>query len=75
MGHHTFDADGADKLERPERRYRFFSFEELLWALALSPEDTVADLGSGTGFFTDDIAPHPTFSTSSRLTTLFSAER
>src|SRR5699024_4662304 len=58
MGHHTFDADGADKLERPERRYRFLSTEELLWALALSPADTVADLGSGTGFFTDDIAPH-----------------
>jgi len=58
MGHHTFDADGADKLERSERRYRFFSLEELLWALALSPADTVADLGSGTGFFTDDIAPH-----------------
>lgn len=58
MGYHTFDADGADKLEDPERRYRFLSAEELLWALALSPEDTVADLGSGTGFFTDDIAPH-----------------
>ena len=58
MGHHTFDADGADKLERPERRYRFLSTEELLWALALSSEDTVADLGSGTGFFTDDVAPH-----------------
>ena len=58
MGHHTFDADGADKLERPERRYRFLSTEELLWALAPSSEDTVADLGSGTGFFTDDVAPH-----------------
>ncbi|WP_256686068.1 class I SAM-dependent methyltransferase [Halococcus qingdaonensis] len=58
MGYHTFDADGADKLERPERRYRFLSTEELLWALALSSEDIVADLGSGTGFFTDDVAPH-----------------
>jgi ubiquinone/menaquinone biosynthesis C-methylase UbiE len=58
MGHHTFDADGADKLERAERRYRFLSAEELLWVLALSSEDIVADLGSGTGFYTDDVAPH-----------------
>lgn len=58
MGHHTFDAARADKLEQPERRYRFLSAEELLWALALSPAHTVADLGSGTGFYTDDVAPH-----------------
>ncbi|WP_276256143.1 class I SAM-dependent methyltransferase [Halomontanus rarus] len=58
MGYHTFDASRADKLERAGRRYRFLSAEELLWALSLSPEDTVADLGSGTGFFTDDVAPH-----------------
>ena len=58
MGHHTFDADSADKLEKSEQRYRFLSAEELLWALALSPEHTVADLGSGTGFYTDDVAPH-----------------
>ncbi|MCU4744553.1 class I SAM-dependent methyltransferase [Natronoglomus mannanivorans] len=58
MGFHTFDASRADKLERAGRRYRFLSAEELLWALSLSPEDTVADLGSGTGFFTDDVAPH-----------------
>ncbi|AHG03807.1 S-adenosylmethionine-dependent methyltransferase [Halobacterium sp. DL1] len=58
MGHHTFDASRADKLEQPADRYRFLSVEELLWALDLSPEDTVADLGSGTGFYTDDVAPH-----------------
>ena len=58
MGHHTFDADRADKLEEAERRYRYVSGEELLWALAPDPEDTVADLGSGTGFFTDVVAPH-----------------
>ncbi|WP_225336621.1 class I SAM-dependent methyltransferase [Halomicrobium urmianum] len=58
MGHHTFDADRADKLERAERRYRFLSAEELLWALDLSPTDAVADLGSGTGFYTDAVAPH-----------------
>ena len=58
MGYHTFDASRADKLEQPADRYRFLSVEELLWALDLSPEDTVADLGSGTGFYTDDVAPH-----------------
>ncbi|WP_323174674.1 class I SAM-dependent methyltransferase [Natrialba sp. PRR66] len=58
MGYHTFDAERADKLEDAGQRYRFVSAEELLWALSLSPNDTVADLGSGTGFFTDDVAPH-----------------
>ncbi|EMA54172.1 class I SAM-dependent methyltransferase [Halococcus thailandensis] len=58
MGHHTFDADRADKLEDAGRRYRYVSGEELLWALAPDSSDTVADLGSGTGFFTDVVAPH-----------------
>ncbi|MCG1003168.1 MULTISPECIES: class I SAM-dependent methyltransferase [Halobacterium] len=58
MGHHTFDASRADKLEDAARRYRFLSAEELLGALALDPSDTVVDLGSGTGFYTDDVAPH-----------------
>ena len=57
MGYHTFDASRADRLEDAGQRYRFLSAEELLWALSLSPADTVADLGSGTGFFTDDVAP------------------
>ncbi|TSD08828.1 SAM-dependent methyltransferase [Haloglomus irregulare] len=57
MGHHTFDADRADKLEIAERRYRFLSAEELLWALSPDGHETVADFGSGTGFYTDDIAP------------------
>ncbi|WP_415383447.1 class I SAM-dependent methyltransferase [Halosimplex sp. TS25] len=58
MGQHIFDASRADKLERAERRYRFLSAEELLWALDLSSEETVVDLGSGTGFYTDDVAPY-----------------
>lgn len=58
VGYHTFDVDGAEKLEEAERRYRYVSGEELLWALAPAPDDTIADLGSGTGFFTDDVAPH-----------------
>jgi len=57
MGHHTFDADRADKLEEAQRRYRFLSAEELLWALSPDGDETVADLGSGTGFYTDDVAP------------------
>ncbi|WP_336325400.1 class I SAM-dependent methyltransferase [Halovenus sp. HT40] len=57
MGHHTFDADRADKLEDARQRYRHLSAEELLWALSADGDDTVADLGSGTGFYTDDVAP------------------
>ena len=58
MGHHTFPAADADKLEDAQMRYRHCSAEELLWALDLSDDDSVVDLGSGTGFFTDDVAPH-----------------
>ena len=58
MGHHTFDANRAASLEDAGRRYSVLSTEELRWALDLSPEDTVVDLGSGTGFYTDDVAPH-----------------
>ncbi|MDZ7745699.1 MAG: methyltransferase domain-containing protein [Halobacteriales archaeon] len=56
MGHHTFDAEQAATLEDPGRRYRYVSREELLWKLALDGTETVADLGSGTGFYTDDVA-------------------
>lgn len=57
MGFHTFDADQADRLEEASR-YRYLSREELLAALDPSPEDVVADVGSGTGFYTDDVAPY-----------------
>lgn len=56
MGFHTFDADRADKLEDPER-FRFCSREELLGALDPASDDRVADLGSGTGFYTRELAP------------------
>ena len=56
MGFHTFPIDRADALEDPSR-YRFCSREELIEALGLEPEAVVADLGSGTGFYTDDVAP------------------
>ncbi len=58
MGYHTFDATKADRLEDAASRYRFVSREELLGALAPDAGDVVADLGSGTGFYTDDVAPH-----------------
>ena len=61
MGFHTFDAEKAAELERPDR-YRWVSAEELLGALTADGDDraaaTVADLGSGTGFYTDAVAPH-----------------
>lgn len=56
MGFHTFPVDRADALE-DESRYRYCSREELVAALALDGSETVADLGSGTGFYTDDVAP------------------
>lgn len=57
MGHHTFDSAKADNLEDPGSRFRYLSAEELRWALNLNGTETVADLGSGTGFFTDVVAP------------------
>ncbi|MDG5759467.1 class I SAM-dependent methyltransferase [Natronococcus sp. A-GB1] len=56
MGFHTFPLERADELEDPSR-YRYCSREELLELLAPTAEDVVADLGSGTGFYTDDVAP------------------
>jgi len=56
MGHHTFDIEKADNLEELSR-FRHLSAEELRWALDLTGDETVADLGSGTGFFTDVVAP------------------
>lgn len=58
MGFHTFDPESADRLE-DDSRYRYCSREELVAALDLGSDRdaTVADLGSGTGFYTDDVAP------------------
>lgn len=55
MGFHTFDADRAGDLESLER-YRHVSAEELLGAAAIARDDSVLDLGSGTGFYTDGLA-------------------
>ncbi|QHS16796.1 class I SAM-dependent methyltransferase [Halopenitus persicus] len=58
MGFHTFDVDRAAQLEEAGERYRYLSREELLAAIDPAPDDVLADLGSGTGFYTDDVAPH-----------------
>ena len=58
MGYHTFNAAKADRLEDAARRYRYLSCEELVAALEPTEDDVVADFGSGTGFYTDDVAPH-----------------
>ncbi|WP_435064772.1 class I SAM-dependent methyltransferase [Halobaculum sp. EA56] len=57
MGFHTYDVERADALEDPDR-FRYCSAEELLAALAVPGDAVVADLGSGTGFYTDVVAPH-----------------
>ena len=57
MGFHTYDVDRAANLEDPDR-FRYVSGEELVAALGAAGDATVADLGSGTGFYTDVIAPH-----------------
>ena len=57
MGFHTFDAEQAAELDRTER-YRWVSAEELIGPLVGTDAAVVADLGSGTGFYTDDVAPH-----------------
>ena len=56
MGFHTFSLERADSLDDPAR-YRFCSREELLELLDPEPTDHVMDIGSGTGFFTADVAP------------------
>ena len=55
MGFHTFDPDRADRLEDPTR-YEYLSVDELLALFDPGPDDVVADLGSGTGFYTDSVA-------------------
>lgn len=57
MADHIIDPDEAAKLE-DDARYRYVSREEL--CSPLNPHDTVMDIGSGTGFFTDDIAAYVT---------------
>lgn len=55
MGFHTYDVESAAALDDPSR-YRYLSVEELL--ALFDYHGTVADLGSGTGFYTDEVAPY-----------------
>lgn len=56
MGFHTFDPAETDRLEDPTR-FRFCSREELVQWLPTGREASVLDVGSGSGFYTDEIAP------------------
>lgn len=52
---HTFDVERADRLDDPSR-YQFCSRDELI--ARIGSAERVLDLGSGTGFYTNDVAPH-----------------
>lgn len=56
MGFHTFDPSATDRLEDPTR-FRFCSREELLQHLPGGDGVRILDIGSGTGFYTDELAP------------------
>lgn len=56
MGFHTFDPAETDRLEDPTR-FRFCSREELLQQLPREPSARILDIGSGTGFYTNELAP------------------
>lgn len=56
MGFHTFDPEMADRLD-DDSRYRFCSREALLGAIGVDTGGHLLDLGSGTGFYTADLAP------------------
>lgn len=57
MGFHTYPVDRADQLEDASR-FAYCSVDELLALFGASAEQVVADIGSGTGFYTDEIAPY-----------------
>jgi SAM-dependent methyltransferase len=59
MGGHSHDHDSTDRLDRLDdpAQFRYLSAEELRVFLDPEPDWTVADLGSGTGFYTGEIAP------------------
>ncbi|MFB6153780.1 MAG: class I SAM-dependent methyltransferase [Halodesulfurarchaeum sp.] len=51
-----FDPAASDRLEDPER-FRYLSRDELVGALDPDPTDIIVDLGTGTGFYTREVAP------------------
>ncbi len=54
---HTFDPASATSLDEVDR-FRFLSRDELVAAVGVEPTDTIADIGSGTGFYTREVAPY-----------------
>lgn len=56
MGFHTFDPAKIENLE-DESRFRYCSREELLQPLPTDENSQLLDIGSGTGFYTDEISP------------------
>lgn len=57
MGFHTYPTDRAEQLEDASR-FAYCSVDELLALFDANDEQVVADLGSGTGFYTDEVAPY-----------------
>ncbi|MBS3759978.1 MAG: class I SAM-dependent methyltransferase [Halodesulfurarchaeum sp.] len=53
---HTFDPGSASSLEDLDR-FRYLSRDELVASLDVQSDSTVADIGSGTGFYTREVAP------------------
>lgn len=53
---YTFDPESAHALEGDDR-FRYLSRDELVAALEGASGGTVADIGSGTGFYTREVAP------------------
>ncbi len=58
--HAHFPVDRARRLNDPGRLERHVSEQDLLRLLALRGDEDVADLGSGTGFYTDIVARRTT---------------
>lgn len=56
MAPEPYDDERIERLQDPEA-FRYCSGEELRAYLSPSPDWRVADLGSGTGRFTDELAP------------------
>ncbi len=56
MGFHTFDPGQVERLTGADR-FRFCSREELLESLPRGADAEILDLGSGIGFYTDELAP------------------
>lgn len=58
--HRRFDPENAHRLNNPARLKSQVSEEDLLRLLDLRGTEDLADLGSGTGFYTDLVAKHTT---------------